>query len=143
MRPLPTPVDPQRAIAEYGTLAPEEWKHIKPPERTYTESEMRLERAAWQREAADRAHLEGVEWMRVHQGERNLAAKDACENIENALRAIPTDQPALDRHDAELRIDTMIWCTGAMSLNERDNAVIQKAIKEEEAKRDRLQQDHR
>lgn len=39
MRPLSTPIEPERAIREYGQLAPESWKHIKPPERTYTEPE--------------------------------------------------------------------------------------------------------
>ena len=40
MRPLPIPVDPERAIKEYGEYAPESWKHIKRPEQTFTESDL-------------------------------------------------------------------------------------------------------
>lgn len=46
-----------------------------------------------------------------------------------------TNQSALDafiqRRVAEARLSAMTWCTGAMSLNKRDNAVIQVAIEKE------------
>lgn len=45
-----------------------------------------------------------------------------AQRLKNAMRA------ALRQMIRETKIEAMAWCTGAMSLNERDNAIIQKAI---------------
>jgi hypothetical protein len=94
MRPLPTPVEPQRAIQEYGSWAPEEWFHIKPRERFYTEPELAareqrlvqvvVERAALDLEAmlqtrtvgyhSHRVLLEAIKHLRQLLSPENVAA---------------------------------------------------------------------
>ena len=62
---------------------------VSEPERTYTESEMQLERAAVLKEAATTLNCRCSNAPCNHQIMRQT------------ILAIPTDQPALDRHDAE------------------------------------------
>ena len=56
-------------------------------------TEARAERAAWMREAADAVDLAY---------KRNMSGENWHSRARNCVLAIPTDQSALDRHDAEL-----------------------------------------
>ena len=71
-------------------------------ERTYTESELAAERAALLREAADL--IPKCEYSHACRT-MNLKFSTYCPNcrLVNAILAIPTDQSALARHDAELQ----------------------------------------
>ena len=82
----------------------------QPPERTYTASEVVLERAAMRNEIANCLRDGKVEFSRNH-GEpepsapfpvRYVLPMEPWNRLQDiVLSAIPTDQPALDRHDAE------------------------------------------
>lgn len=85
-----------------GLLTGHEGACVPTCERTYTESEMRLERAAWQREAAGRCRELATTENGDYQFRRGVLT------CEKAILAIPADQSALDWHDAELRKDADI-----------------------------------
>ena len=73
-----------------------DYENMRESERTYTSEEVALERAALLREAAA---------LCFH----NVEARDAY-HIQQAILAIPTDQSALERHDAVLTAQTIKVC---------------------------------
>ena len=99
-------------------------------ERTYTESEhqqaIQLERAAILREAVDVAN------MRIKTDrERGIEGDEICAELLDDLKAIPTDQPALDRHDAELEARFNKDWFGKVTSTKRFADMVAERVREE------------
>jgi hypothetical protein len=80
--------------------------------------------------AAERARQEGAEWVRVHQDERNLAAKEACENIEHGILALTSasGQRAIERIKAEARETAFEQCRKLLIAQGSDTCLAGAAI---------------